>query len=56
MMTRALLAVAALVLLVAGLGVAMFGAISLLTPPALPKVLLFAAIAIAVLMRPRSAK
>jgi hypothetical protein len=44
-------------LLAAGLGVAMFGAISLFTPPVLPKLSLFAAILIAALVaRPRAAK
>jgi hypothetical protein len=57
MMIRTLSAVAALALLAAGLGVAVFGAISLLTPPVLPKLFLFAAIVIAVLVaRPRRAK
>ena len=50
MMIPTLSAVAALALLAAGLGVAMFGAISLFTPPALPKLLLFAAITFAALI------
>jgi hypothetical protein len=53
MLTRA---VAALTLLAAGLGVAVFGAVSLFAEPTLPKWLLFAAIVMAVVMRPRAAK